>query len=187
MKLSTVLRSTHKWIAIVVTVPLLFVLVTGIFLQLRKPVDWIQPATERGSATFDPRVSPADVLNAVRVIPDMQVGQWSDIAVTDYRPRKGIIKVRTRSEVETQIDVTSGEVIKTKQRLNDIVNHLHDGSAFGGRLWIMLPAALLGTYLLLSGVYLLVTTSRSWRIRDLDDAKSLIGMEPTPKVCTTRR
>ena len=166
MTLSSVLRSTHKWIAIVVVVPLLFLLVSGIFLQVRKPVDWIQPATERGSETFSPGVTPADVLEAVRQVPEMGVAQWSDIAVTDYRPRKGIIKVRTATEMETQVDAFSGLVIKSQQRWNDIVNHLHDGSAFGGRLSIMLPAALLCTYILLSGVYLLGATGlRKFRNR----------------------
>ena len=158
-RVSNTFRATHKWIAIVVAVPLLFVLVTGIFLQLRKPVDWIQPVTERGSASFAPGVTPAEVLEAVRGIPEMQVEGWADLAFTDYRPRKGIIKVHGPGHWETQIDAASGAVIKTKQRWNDLVNHIHDGSLFGLRLWLFLPLGILTAYLLLSGLCLLATTS----------------------------
>jgi uncharacterized iron-regulated membrane protein len=163
-KLSNMLRVTHKWIAIAVAAPLILVIGTGIFLQVRKPVEWIQPGSARGSATFEPAVSPGQVLDAVRGVPRMQVQTWDDLKVLDYRPRKGIIKVRTPEEFETQVDAKTGEVIKSGQRLNDIVMKIHDGSSWGARLWLMLPAAVLTLYLLLSGIYMGVTSARTrWR------------------------
>jgi hypothetical protein len=115
-KLSNMLRVTHKWIAIAVAGPLILVIGTGIFLQVRKPVEWIQPASARGSATFEPAVSPGQVLDAVRGVPRMQVQTWDDLKVLDYRPRKGIIKVRTPEEFETQVDAKTREVVKCGQR-----------------------------------------------------------------------
>ena len=38
-RLSNMFRITHKWVAIFLAFPLLFVFVTGVFLQVRKPVD----------------------------------------------------------------------------------------------------------------------------------------------------
>ena len=86
----------------------------------------------------------------------MNVKSWSDLKVTDYRPKKGIIKVRNPQELETQIDATTGKVLKTQQRWNDFINQMHDGSAFGARLWLFLPIALFTLYLTLSGTYMLV-------------------------------
>ena len=166
-KLSYVMRVTHKWIAIAVAAPLILFIATGIFLQVRKPVEWIQPQSARGSAIFEPAVTPGQVLDAVRGVPRMKVQTWDDLTVLDYRPRKGIIKVRTPEEFETQVDAKTGEVIKSGQRWNDIVMKVHDGSSWGGRLWLMLPAAVLTLYLLLSGIYAVVTSARrrwhQWR------------------------
>lgn len=158
------LRLAHKWAAIAVCVPLLIVIASGIFLQLRKPVDWIQPNSERGSATFQPKVTQQQILDAVRAVPRMEVETWDDLLLTDYRPRKGIIKVRTPGHLETQIDAATGAVLKTGQRWNDIVMKIHDGSAFGGRLWLFLPAGIGALFLTLSGIYLgAVATARRWR------------------------
>ncbi len=160
------LRLAHKWAAIAVAAPLLIVIATGIFLQVRKPVEWIQPASERGTATFQPQVTQDQVLEAVRAVPRMEVDGWDDLLLTDYRPRKGIIKVRTPGHLETQVDATTGAVIKTGQRWNDIVMKIHDGSAFGGRLWLFLPAGIGALFLTLSGIYLGgVATARRWRLR----------------------
>ena len=101
------LRLAHKWAAIAVAAPLLIVIATGIFLQVRKPVEWIQPASERGSATFQPGVSQDRVLQAARSVPRMDVNGWGDLLLTDYRPRKGIIKVRTPGQLEPQIDANT--------------------------------------------------------------------------------
>ncbi len=157
--LQALLRITHEWTAIIVAIPLLFIIVTGIFLQLRKPVEWIQPNSEKGVAGYDPQVLPADVLDAVKVVPEMKVASWNDILLLDYRPKKGIIKVRNPGHFETQIDAKTGAVLKSGQRWNDIVMRLHDGSAMGIRYWVFLPVSLLTLYLLISGTYLGVKTT----------------------------
>ena len=126
---------------------------------MRKLVDWIQPNTEKGAASYDPRVAPVDVLNALRGAPQTGVTDWSDLNVLDYRPRKGVIKARTPSELETQVDATTAEVIKTQQRYNDFANAWHDGSAWGLRTTVFLAAGLLVAYVWLSGFYLACTTT----------------------------
>ena len=162
--ISRSLRRAHKWAAIAVAAPLLITITTGIFLQVRKPIEWIQPASERGSATYQPEVSQDQILQAVRAVPRMNVDGWDDLLLTDYRPRKGIIKVRTPGQLETQVDATTGAVIKTGQRWNDIVMKYHDGSAFGGRLWMFLPAGVGALFLTLSGLYMgFVASAQRWR------------------------
>jgi len=41
-------RKTHYWGSFVVLFPVLIIIVTGIFLQLKKDVEWIQPKTTTG-------------------------------------------------------------------------------------------------------------------------------------------
>lgn len=147
-------RLAHRWVAIVIAIPMIFVIVTGIFLQVRKPVDWIQPPTANGSQQYEPTVALERVLSQVKAVPEMQVTDWSDIKLLDLRPKKGIIKVRNHAELETQVDATTGEVLQTAQRRNDFVVRMHDFSAWNARLWLGLPVRLGFLAIFLTGVYL---------------------------------
>lgn len=147
-------RKAHRWTAIVISIPMLFIILTGIFLQLRKPVDWIQPPTAKGSQKYEPTVVLEKVLSSVESVPAMQVTGWSDIKVMDLRPNKGIIKVRNFNELETQVDATTGDVLQTAQRRNDFVVKWHDFSAWNARLWLGLPVRLGFLALFLTGVWL---------------------------------
>lgn len=159
-------RKTHLWVAIIVALPLLLRLITGVALQVRKPVDWIQPTTEVGVVRYDPGVNHAQVLAAVKSVPEMRVKDWSDIAKLDYRPKKGVIKVHNYDDFETQVDAKTGGIIRTGKRWNNLIARIHDGSEWGMRLWFFLPAALLIIYLWISGIYLaVVETLRKLRAR----------------------
>lgn len=47
----------------------------------------------------------------------------------DYRPNKGIAKVRFENHfTELQIDCYTGQIISEKQRTTDIIEMIHDGS-----------------------------------------------------------
>ena len=50
MKPAKLNRLFHRWGAIIVALPVLVVIVTGIILQLKKEFVWIQPATQKGSS-----------------------------------------------------------------------------------------------------------------------------------------
>ena len=51
---SQLFRSLHKWGAIIVSVPIIIIIISGIFLQVRKPVDFIQPPLKFGVAKYQP-------------------------------------------------------------------------------------------------------------------------------------
>lgn len=152
-------RKTHLWVAIIVALPLLLRLVTGVALQVRKPVDWIQPTTEVGAERYEPAVTYAQIFEAVKAVPEMRVKEWRDLEQLDYRPKKGVIKVHNHDDLETQVDAKTGEVIRTSRRWGDFFARVHDGSEWGMRLWFFLPTALLIIYLVLSGFYLGITES----------------------------
>ncbi|MGK7898927.1 MAG: PepSY domain-containing protein [Xenococcus sp. (in: cyanobacteria)] len=147
-------RIVHRWLAIIMSLPILFILITGIFLQLRKPIDWIQPPAMKGSEQYQPTIALEQVLTEVRTIPEMQVNNWSDIKVLDLRPKKGIIKIRNHNELETQIDASTGEILQVAQRRNDFVTKMHEFSAWHARLWLGLPVRLGFLALFVTGVYL---------------------------------
>lgn len=147
-------RLLHRWVAIIISFPMLFIILTGIFLQVRKPIDWIQPSSMKGSEKYSPTIALEQVLTKVESVPEMQVNGWSDIKLLDLRPKKGIIKVRNRAELETQIDASTGDVLQTAQRRNDFVVKMHDFSAWHARLWLGLPVRLGFLALFITGVYL---------------------------------
>ena len=147
-------RLLHRWIAIVIALPMLLVILTGIVLQVRKPIDWVQPPTLTGSSAYEPTVRLEELLTQVKSVPEMQVTGWQDIKLLDMRPQKGIVKVRNFDELETQVDVTTGEVLQTAQRRNDFIAKMHDFSAWRARLWLGLPIRLGFLFMFLTGVYL---------------------------------
>ncbi|MBT9317775.1 PepSY domain-containing protein [Leptothoe spongobia] len=147
-------RLYHRWIAIAIAIPMIFIITTGIFLQIRKPIDWIQPPTTKGSQKYQPTASLEQILTQVKSVPAMQVTGWEDIKLLDLRPNKGIIKVRNHDQLETQVDAATAEVLQTAQRRNDFVVKMHDFSAWHARLWLGLPVRVGFLVLFLTGVYL---------------------------------
>jgi len=133
---------------------MLLILITGIFLQVRKPIDWIQPPTMKGSEKYQPTIALEQILTEVKTIPEMEVNNWSDIKLMDLRPKKGIIKVRNHNELETQVDATTGDILQVAQRRNDFIVKMHDFSAWHARIWLGLPVRLGFLILFLTGIYL---------------------------------
>jgi len=148
-------RRLHRIGALISALPVLVILLSGLLLQLKKDVDWIQPPTRTGSGST-PELPFEDLLQVVRAVPSAEVEDWQDIERLDVRPDRGVIKVRARNRMEVQVDATSGEVLQVAHRRSDLIESLHDGSWFfsGAKLWLFLPAGLLLLLLWVSGVYL---------------------------------
>jgi uncharacterized iron-regulated membrane protein len=145
-------------------------LATGIFLQVRKPVDWIQPPSQKGVSfkKYTTSVTPDQILQAAKSIPEAKVDSWEDILLLDVRLKNGMVKVRTYDFYEVQVDTTTGEVLSHNQRWNDIIGAWHSGAIFGGfGLFIFFVMSILITILTASGGYLVVQATMS----KLKDAK----------------
>jgi len=165
-------RMVHRWVATIIAIPMLLIILTGIFLQVRKPIDWIQPPTLKGSEKYSPTLALEQVLTKAKSVPEMQVNGWSDIKLLDMRPKKGIVKVRNHAGLETQVDVSSGDILLTSQRRNDFVVKMHDFSAWHARLWLGVPVRLAFLALFVTGVYLNIKMQRS-RFKSLPLTKML--------------
>lgn len=162
-------RRLHRWGAILTLAPLVVVITTGILLQVKKQVPWVQPPTQRGSPNT-PNVSFDRILEIARGIEHSAVDSWQDIDRLDVRPDKGVVKIRARSRWEIQIDAATGEILQVAYRRSDLIESLHDGSFFGdaAKLWIFLPSGLILLGLWLTGAYLWlvpIVSRRRARIR----------------------
>ena len=148
-------RKLHRWATVLVVVPFLIVLVSGLLLQVKKQFDWIQPPTQRGASpglalTFE------EILAAARTAEAAGIQTWEDVDRLDVRPDKGVVKVRGVNDWEVQVDTNTGAVLHVAERRSDVIEAIHDGSWFhdAAKLWIFLPSAVVVLGLWLTGVYL---------------------------------
>jgi uncharacterized iron-regulated membrane protein len=169
MKLNLLTRRLHYWGAIVIALPLLVVIGSGIVLQLKKESTWIQPKENRGTGKV-PTITFEQVLNACKTETDAGITSWADIDRIDVRPSRGMMKVQARNSYEIQLDAHTGEVLQVEYRRSDLIESIHDGSWFHDKvkLWIFLPAALVLLGLWITGMYLfwlpiVVKARRKWR------------------------
>jgi hypothetical protein len=155
-------RSLHRWGAVLTALPFGFVIGSGILLQLKKQLTWVQPPEQR--TTSVPAISTEQMLAAAKAVPEAGVTGWADIDRLDVRPSKGIVKVITKSRWELQLDVASGVVLQSKYRRSDLIESLHDGSFFSdaAKLWVFLPSGLIVFGLWVTGIYLWLLP---WRTR----------------------
>lgn len=148
-------RKLHRWGAVTICLPLFLVIGTGLLLQVKKQVAWVQPATAQGVGN-SPTVSWDTILHATCSVPETQVSSWSEIDRIDVRPDKGIVKVRCKNRWEVQVDFQTGDVVASNYRRSDFIESLHDGSFFTDRakLWIFLPNGIVLLGLWFTGIYL---------------------------------
>lgn len=161
-KLRYISRQVHLWFALVIIIPSVIVISTGLLLQVKKQSDWIQPPTQKG-LTKQPTISFNQVFEIVKDLPELEVSTWEDINRLDVRPSKGMLKVLANNDWEAQLDAQSGAVLYVAYRRSDTIEAIHDGSWFAesAKLWIFLPAGAVLLFIWLSGSVMLFTTLKS--------------------------
>jgi uncharacterized iron-regulated membrane protein len=148
-------RKAHRWGAIAVALPFLVVIASGLLLQLKKQVAWVQPPERRGSSV-EPTLPLDRVLAIAQGAPEAGIRSWADVDRIDVRPAKGVMKVTSMSRWELQIDAATGEVVHSAYRRSDWLESLHDGSWFHplAKLWLFFPSGVVVFVLWLTGLYL---------------------------------
>ncbi|MCH1439377.1 MAG: PepSY domain-containing protein [Rubripirellula sp.] len=174
MKLSRLNRLVHRWGSILIALPALCVLLTGIVLQLKKQSSWIQPSTQRGIEQ-SPTLSFAEILDIAKSARQAEIQSWDDIDRLDVRPGKGIVKVRAKNRWEVQLDTATGDILQVAFRRSDLIESLHDGSFFHERvkLGIFLPTALVLVILWGTGVYLFFLPQLAKRKKRVTNSKPM--------------
>jgi len=148
-------RKIHYWGSVICAIPVIIIIITGMFLIFKKQSDWIQPPTQKGYSQI-PTISFEKIIDVLIAIPELNVTEWTDIKRLDVRPSKGIVKVQTKNNIEIQIDHHTGEVLQIAKRRSDLIESIHDGSFFHKKVkfFIFFPAALVLLVLWVTGIYL---------------------------------
>jgi len=148
-------RKIHRWCSIAAMLPLGIIITSGIMLQLKRQLDWVQPPTRSGSSQ-ELAKDFAEILEVASTVPAAAIETWADVDRLDVRPNKGVVKVRANNRWEIQIDTTTGEVLQVAYRRSDLIESIHDGSFFHEniKLWIFLPSAVMASALWVTGIYL---------------------------------
>ncbi len=156
MKSNIFFRKMHRIGAIIIAFPFLIVIISGILLQLKKEITWIQPPTQQGSG-FSSDLTLQQIFDYAKECPDAFIENWQDIDRLDIVPDDNVIKVRMKNHQEIQIDAETGNVLQCAVRRSDIIEDLHTGSWFfsQARLWIFFPCAVIVFFLWISGLILL--------------------------------
>ena len=157
MTLNLITRKLHRWGAIWFSVPILIVIGSGILLQIKKQIDWIQPPTQLGSKPNQtPGQTWSEILTISREIPEADVDGWEDIKRIYAEPGKGVFKVLCRNQWEIQIDMQTGKVLSSTRRRSDLIESLHDGSFFSQfvKMGVFLPSGIVLFILWLTGLWL---------------------------------
>ena len=157
MRAQKAFRRLHYWGAALASLPVVVILATGILLQVKKNITWVQPLEIRGGEGA-PQVSFDQLLATAKAVPMAQVSSWDDIPRVEMRPLKGLIKLISTNNTEIQVDLTTGQLLGAATRRSDIIESLHDGSWFHDRakLWVFLPAGVILFGLWISGIYLFI-------------------------------
>ena len=174
MKFNLLNRKIHYWLSIIVALPILIVIISGLLLQTKKYFPWVQPTELRGAGR-NPALSLPEVLEISRTVPEAEIETWDDINRLDVRPSRGMLKVWAKNNWEIQIDTETGAILQTAYRRSDIIESIHDGSFFHEyvKVLIFLPAGIVLLLLWLTGIYLFILPLwvkrrrrivRSWKI-----------------------
>ena len=149
------MRKLHRWGAVVIAIPLLIVIVSGLLLQVKKQVPWVQPPTQRGVGTV-PALTWPSILDASKLVPEAGISSWEDIDRLDVRINKGVTKVRSTNGWELQLDSATGKLLSSAYRRSDLIENIHDGSFFTepAKLAVFLPNGIILLLLWVSGAYL---------------------------------
>jgi uncharacterized iron-regulated membrane protein len=155
MKLRVLNRKAHHWLSAAIALPVLIVLCSGVLLQLKKDLPWVQPPEHRGAGKV-PTLSFERLLEISQGVPEAEIRGWADVSRVDTRPSRGLHKVQARNGWELQIDAQSGELLQAAYRRSDLIEAIHDGSWFHERVkyWIFLPSGIGLLLLWLTGMYL---------------------------------
>lgn len=151
-------RRIHYWVSAAIALPVLVVISSGLLLQLKKQLPWVQPVEKRGSGEA-PVVSLESIARAATGTASDAPVPWERIDRIDVRPGKGIAKVLLDPDIEVQVDSADGTVLSRAVRRSDWIESLHDGSFFGGdigKLGVFLPSAIGLLLLWISGIWMFV-------------------------------
>jgi hypothetical protein len=160
----------HLWLGITTAIIVLVMSVTGIMLNHKR--EWgfmIDPRPEAIAATTEALPLAQLIQLGIAAFDNPEYADESAINRMDFRPGRGIIKVRFRDPETTEVilNVVSGEVISMAPRQDVWIEHLHSGELFGDDWIILSDIGAVGLIILtLTGVYIWIFPALRKRSRE---------------------
>ncbi len=140
-------RKWHAYLGLLAALPLIVTAITGVMLQLRSRIEWIQP-------------SPVPVIleagKSYLSVEDVMAKFPGQIEGLSIRPGKGGFQLRLKSGNEVQLHPQTGEVLKDSPRRSTLLIKIHEGSWMGpfGSIGIHFVSGLILVFLVISGIVL---------------------------------
>lgn len=155
------IRKQHRYVALLIALPLIFISVTGVILLYRNQFEWIQPKSVSSTLELGKSLLSFEEISS-------KVGPGIDQII--YKPSKGNLAVRMKSGLEYQLHPQTGEVLKKAERRTAFLIELHQGSWLGpfGQLFIHGIAGFGLIFLIYSGFVILPFWRRKDVCKDLD-------------------
>lgn len=122
-------RRLHKWLAVPLFVFMFIIGLTGVLLGWKKQAN-LTPPTQKGVSADARQWLPMDSIQLIALtFAADSLGFRDEIERLDVRPGKGIVKVVFVNDyTEVQIDLTTGQILSTQKRWNDLIEQIHDGT-----------------------------------------------------------
>jgi hypothetical protein len=153
----------HLWLGVLTTGILLIVAVSGILLNHKRPLGLMPDVEHIPTGEFADALSmPELVRRADLAAPD---AAEAGVDRLDVRPRDGIMKVRYRDDVVTEVtvDVNNGRILHIGQRNDVFLEKLHSGEIFGSAWVLLSDFGAVGLIILIGSGYWLWLFPRSRR------------------------
>jgi hypothetical protein len=155
-KLARWMFHLHLWFGIVTTAMLLIVAVTGVLLNHKRGLGLMPDLPHEPSGTFEQALPLARLANAASEYVGPQIAA-AGIDRMDVRPGDGIVKVRFKDDIVTEIDVdlNNARIVGSDARSDVFLEKLHSGEIFGKRWVLLSDVAAAGLVIaLITGVWL---------------------------------
>jgi hypothetical protein len=122
-------RRLHKWLSLPLFVFMFIIGATGVLLGWKKMAE-LTPPTQKGMSQDAANWMALERIQAIAIQYATDSLHLSPgIDRIDVRPSKGIAKILFESHyTELQIDLSSGKILSSKKRWNDLIEHIHDGT-----------------------------------------------------------
>jgi hypothetical protein len=145
----------HLWLGVVTTGIVLVLSISGILLNHKRPLGLMPDVSHEPTGLFETALSMAALADAAAgAAPEAGA---AGVDRMDVRPRDGIVKVRLRDDVVTEVtlDLNDGRVLHIGERNDVFLEKLHTGEIFGDN-WILLSdlGAVVLVVLIISGYWL---------------------------------
>lgn len=146
---------SHLWLGVLLSGLLILLSITGILLNHKRPFGLMPDVEHEATGTLDEAMPIAELVRLAGAA--APAADAAGVDRLDVRPRDGMMKVRFRDDVVTEvtINLVDGSILNVGERNDVFLEKLHTGEIFGDN-WVLLSdfAAVVLVVLVISGYWL---------------------------------